>query len=176
MDGGVPNMCCLDFVRKVYEMVDDPSTDSIISWGFNGDSFIVWNSPECLRDLFPRLLGVKDFGTLTSYGFKKVALSGHLEYANDYFVRGKPELLEKIGQSFIDAREKRMKPLIDGLLSCKSYDERDLFMKEWNERKGREQRAKMDKALLKDADLLLLRIAREKERRANALASFMGIK
>ncbi|EOA18795.1 hypothetical protein CARUB_v10007409mg [Capsella rubella] len=161
---------CLEFLSKAYAMVDDPSTGSIISWGFNGDSFIVWNLPECRRDLLPRLFGINDFGKFQLHGFKKVA-SAHLEYARDDFVKGRPELLEKIAQSFYDKREKKMKPLRDALRNCKK-DEDLKVTKEWLASQERERRDQVDKDLLKNADLLLLSISREKERRAHALATF----
>ncbi|XP_019089451.1 PREDICTED: heat stress transcription factor A-4a-like isoform X1 [Camelina sativa] len=165
---------CLDFMRKAYAMVDDPSTDLIISWGFNRDSFIVWHPPECYRDLLPRLLGVPDFYRFRLYGFKKVVSSVHLEYARDDFVKGRPELLEKIGQSFLEEREKKMKPLRDAMRNCKNMDEERLVTKEWMATLERERRVQVDKDFLKDADLLLLRISKYKERRAKSFTRFGG--
>lgn len=42
------------FLSKTYDMVDDPSTDSIVSWSPTNNSFIVWNPPEFARDLLPK--------------------------------------------------------------------------------------------------------------------------
>ncbi|KAF3555835.1 hypothetical protein F2Q69_00017754 [Brassica cretica] len=44
------------FVRDVYDMVDDPSTDSVVSWSDSGKSFIIWKESEFLGDVFPRQL------------------------------------------------------------------------------------------------------------------------
>lgn len=43
------------FFTKAYEMVDDPSSDEIISWSESGKSFIIWNPQEFYRYLLPRL-------------------------------------------------------------------------------------------------------------------------
>lgn len=42
------------FLSKTYDMVDDPSTDSIVSWSSSNNSFIVWDPPEFARDLLPK--------------------------------------------------------------------------------------------------------------------------
>ncbi|KAK1306411.1 Heat stress transcription factor A-1a [Acorus calamus] len=42
------------FLSKTYDMVDDPATDSIVSWGPGNNSFIVRNPPEFARDLLPK--------------------------------------------------------------------------------------------------------------------------
>ena len=36
-----------------YDLVDDPSTDATVSWGADGQSFIVWRPAEFARDLLP---------------------------------------------------------------------------------------------------------------------------
>ncbi|KAL0374937.1 UNVERIFIED_CONTAM: Heat stress transcription factor A-3 [Sesamum radiatum] len=42
------------FLSKTYDLVDDPSLDSIISWGERGDSFVVWDPVEFARMILPR--------------------------------------------------------------------------------------------------------------------------
>lgn len=51
------------FLTKTYEMVDDPSTDSVVSWSANNKSFIVWNHPEFARDLLPRFFKHNNFSS-----------------------------------------------------------------------------------------------------------------
>lgn len=34
---------CPFFIRDVYEMVVDSSTDSVVLWSENGKNFIIWN-------------------------------------------------------------------------------------------------------------------------------------
>lgn len=50
-----------DFLKKAHAMVEDPTTDSVISWSEDGKSFIVWHPAECCRNHLPRLLGITDF-------------------------------------------------------------------------------------------------------------------
>lgn len=51
------------FLVKAYDMVDDPSTDSIVGWSPSNKSFIVWNPPEFCRDLLPRFFKHNNFSS-----------------------------------------------------------------------------------------------------------------
>ncbi|CAH8360583.1 unnamed protein product [Eruca vesicaria subsp. sativa] len=87
------------FLTKTYEMVDDPSSDSIVSWSQSNKSFIVWNQAEFSRDLLPRFFKHNNFSSfirqLNTYGFRK-ADPEKWEFTNDDFVRGKPHLMKNI--------------------------------------------------------------------------------
>nr|AMR72053.1 heat shock factor A4a [Fragaria vesca] len=87
------------FLSKTYEMVDDSSTDSIVSWSAGDKSFIVWNPPEFARDLLPKYFKHNNFSSfirqLNTYGFRKIDPE-QWEFANDDFVRGQPQLMKSI--------------------------------------------------------------------------------
>jgi heat shock transcription factor, other eukaryote len=51
------------FLSKTYEMVDDPSTDAVVSWGAGNNSFVVWNTPEFARDLLPKYFKHNNFSS-----------------------------------------------------------------------------------------------------------------
>lgn len=51
------------FLTKTYEMIDDPATDSVVSWSQTNNSFIVWNPPEFARDLLPKYFKHNNFSS-----------------------------------------------------------------------------------------------------------------
>ncbi|KAL1225946.1 Heat stress transcription factor A-4c [Cardamine amara subsp. amara] len=87
------------FLTKTYEMVDDSSSDSIVSWSDNNKSFIVKNPAEFSRGLLPRFFKHKNFSSfirqLNTYGFRKIDPE-KWEFSNDDFVRGRPHLMKNI--------------------------------------------------------------------------------
>ncbi|RVX05404.1 Heat stress transcription factor A-2 [Vitis vinifera] len=70
------------FLKKTFEMVEDPETDSVVSWSVARNSFIVWDS----HNFFPES---------SSQGFRKID-SDRWEFANEAFQGGKRHLLKNI--------------------------------------------------------------------------------
>ncbi|CAN0905334.1 Heat stress transcription factor B-4 [Linum grandiflorum] len=106
--GGVVAAAVAPFLTKTYELVDDPMTDHIVSWGNDVDvddpmmmmsTFVVWRPPEFARDLLPKYFKHNNFSSfvrqLNTYGFKKV-VAERWEFGNDYFRKGAKQLLSHI--------------------------------------------------------------------------------
>ncbi|PKU83947.1 heat stress transcription factor B-4c [Dendrobium catenatum] len=88
------------FLTKTYQLVDDPSTNHIVSWGDDRVStFVVWRPPEFARDLLPNYFKHNNFSSfvrqLNTYGFRKV-VPERWEFANEFFRKGEKNLLCEI--------------------------------------------------------------------------------
>ncbi|XP_047332730.1 heat stress transcription factor B-2a-like [Impatiens glandulifera] len=89
------------FLSKTYSLVDDPSTDGIISWSKDGSSFIVWDQSEFAKTLLPKFFKHENFSSfvrqLNIYQFRKIS-PDQWEFSNENFRRGKKDLLSQISR------------------------------------------------------------------------------
>ncbi|KAJ6844201.1 heat stress transcription factor B-4b-like [Iris pallida] len=87
------------FLTKTYQLVDDPCTDHIVSWGEDDTTFVLWRPPEFAGDLLPNYFKHNNFSSfvrqLNTYGFRKI-VADRWEFANEFFRRGEKHLLSEI--------------------------------------------------------------------------------
>nr|CAN80824.1 hypothetical protein VITISV_012501 [Vitis vinifera] len=85
------------FLNKTYDLVDDPSTDSIVSWSIGNNSFVVWDPQIFAGNLLPRY-------------FKHNNFSSFVRQLNTYNCFTSSGVLERLIQT-------------DGSLQMKSFSE-----------------------------------------------------
>ncbi|KAI8981094.1 hypothetical protein BDB01DRAFT_851501 [Pilobolus umbonatus] len=96
------------FLNKLYNMVEDTSTNNLIRWSNDGSSFIVERHEEFAKAVLPRFYKHNTFASfvrqLNMYDFHKIphlqqgvliAETEHeiWEFSNPHFQRGRPDLL-----------------------------------------------------------------------------------
>ena len=51
------------FLTKIYDMVEDHSTDSVVSWSTSCNSFVVWDSHNFSTNILPRYFKHNNFSS-----------------------------------------------------------------------------------------------------------------
>ncbi|KAF5736265.1 putative Heat shock factor protein [Tripterygium wilfordii] len=173
------------FLTKTYEMVDDPATNSVVSWSQSNKSFIVWNPPEFARDLLPRYFKHNNFSSfirqLNTYGFRKIDPE-QWEFANDDFIRGQPHLMKNIhrrkpvhshslqnlhGQEFLSSQvtDSERQGFKDGILRLKQEKEMLISELQTNEQERKELERQVQ---------ILMERWRQMEQKQKNLVSFLA--
>lgn len=87
------------FLTKTYDLVEDPTTDHIVSWGQSHTTFIVWRPSEFATHILPNYFKHNNFSSfvrqLNTYGFKKI-VAERWEFGNENFKKGERKLLLEI--------------------------------------------------------------------------------
>ncbi|KAG9245846.1 heat shock transcription factor 2 [Calycina marina] len=77
-----------DFVRKLYKMLEDPSYDSIVRWGADGESFVVLENEKFTKTILPKHFKHSNFASfvrqLNKYDFHKVRQSNEENIPSQY--------------------------------------------------------------------------------------------
>ncbi|KAJ4753337.1 Heat stress transcription factor A3 [Rhynchospora pubera] len=89
------------FLSKTYDIVDDPSVDTVVSWDPAGKSFVVWDPHLFERVVLPCKFKHSNFSSfvrqLNTYGFRKISVD-RWEFSNEWFLRGNKQLLKSINR------------------------------------------------------------------------------
>ncbi|KAI9486272.1 MAG: hypothetical protein EXX96DRAFT_548379 [Benjaminiella poitrasii] len=90
------------FLHKLYNMVDDISTNSYIQWSKDGFSFIVHDQEAFSQFVLPRFYKHNTFASfvrqLNMYDFYKIPHATLWQFKNPFFRRGRSDLLTQINR------------------------------------------------------------------------------
>ncbi|KAG1874452.1 hypothetical protein F4604DRAFT_744773 [Suillus subluteus] len=99
-----------NFVTKLYQMINDPKSQSFIAWTELGTSFVVSNIGEFSRSILGSHFKHNNFSSfvrqLNMYGFHKINRTW--EFSHPKFLRARPDLLDAIKRKALepDPRER----------------------------------------------------------------------
>ncbi|CDO99638.1 unnamed protein product [Coffea canephora] len=170
------------FLLKVYDIVKNPETDSIISWSSSGTSFIVWDPHRFAAEVLGKYFRHNNFASficqLNTYlqikarkleyqmnlptsinidGFRKINWD-RLEFQNAWFQKGKKSWLKKIKRRIQGTQSAHLcKPLeIEGQLSLSVEQKKfESLMQEHDALKVEMMKLKdMEENLVKEIEIL----------------------
>ncbi|KAJ6771802.1 HEAT STRESS TRANSCRIPTION FACTOR A-8 [Salix koriyanagi] len=131
------------FLKKCYEMVDDESTNSIISWSQTNDSFVIRDMTEFSVHLLPKYFKHSNSSSfvrqLNIYGFRKID-TDQWEFANDGFIRGQKHLLKNIWRrknSQVTDNRKSVQQQDNSIEHCESVENAGLWKEVENLKTGK---------------------------------------
>lgn len=86
------------FIKKLWKMVNDKDAENIISWNETGDSFIIHNQLEFIKNLLPHYFKHNNMASfvrqLNFYSFHKVPnAEDKIEFTHPCFMKDVPEIL-----------------------------------------------------------------------------------
>ncbi|XP_025837422.1 heat shock factor protein isoform X2 [Agrilus planipennis] len=97
------------FLSKLWKMVNDPSTNHLISWSAAGNSFIIQNQAQFWYELLPLYYKHNNMSSfvrqLNMYGFHKMTTvengtmdidKDEIQFYHPYFQKDQPEMLREI--------------------------------------------------------------------------------
>merc|ERR1719191_620396 len=92
---------CPPFVRKIFQLVSDENTNSIISWNDDGKNFTIWNAHAFQKQILPQYFKHSNLCSfirqLNTYGFHKVSSpSENLQFSHPSFRKDCKHLLQNI--------------------------------------------------------------------------------
>uniref|UniRef100_A0A8C8RNS6 HSF-type DNA-binding domain-containing protein n=1 Tax=Pelusios castaneus TaxID=367368 RepID=A0A8C8RNS6_9SAUR len=111
------------FLAKLWALVEDPSSDDVICWGQNGQSFCILNEQRFAKELLPKYFKHNNICSfirqLNMYGFRKVIAlengmitaekNSAIEFQHPFFKQGKANLLENIKRKVSAMRAEDLK-------------------------------------------------------------------